>query len=152
VEPETVDEIEARLAGGGPAWESAVMDIIAGMPTGEALESVGVSRVRRAAWLRRNRARALEVEAAEAARGEKRKEEIEQAALDILKDEDAPTSAKIKVMELLGRDVGLFKQEAMDRMADSLEAILARSYARTVTVATVEALPALSAPEGSEGG
>ena len=148
---ETPEEIEERLAAGGPEWESAVADIIAGTPTGEALEAVGISRVRRAAWLRAHRARGLEVEAAEVARTERRKEELELGALEILRDEDAPTTAKIKVMELLGRDVGLFKQEAMERMADSLEAILARSYARQGGPATVvDAVPALA--EGKSGG
>jgi hypothetical protein len=49
--------------------------------------------------------------------------------MGIMVDLEAPVSARLKAGEIVGREVGLFKDQATERVADSLESILARSWA-----------------------
>jgi hypothetical protein len=131
---ETLDEIEERLATGGPSWEQVVQEVAGwdgrdGDPVPVALERAGLSRLRSKAWLRANPARRKELDAAAEVREERRKELVMATMMGIMVDLEAPVSARLKAGEIVGREVGLFKDQATERVADSLESILARSWA-----------------------
>jgi hypothetical protein len=98
---ETLDEIEERLATGGPSWEQVVQEVAGwdgrdGDPVPVALERAGLSRLRSKAWLRANPARRKELDAAAEVREERRKELVMATMMGIMVDLEAPVSARLR--------------------------------------------------------
>lgn len=155
---ETPKEIEERLAGGGPSWDAVLRGVVAGATVAEELEAAGIGRMRYKAWLAENRGRGREVRLAEEVRDERLREEVKRRMWGLARDESGETPIKDRIVALdkLGKDLGVFKDSGMDRVADSLEAILGRvaeksesparlAQGRVVDEAEVVATPA---PEG----
>ena len=127
---ESPDEIERRLGAGGPSWDRCVADVSNGATTAQALDDAGVPRLRYKAFLKRFAARARDMREAEVVRDEKRKELVNGEMMRIALDPDTQVKDKIRAFELLGRDVSLFKDAGIERAADTLEALLLRSFAK----------------------
>jgi hypothetical protein len=124
---ETIEEIEDRLAGGGPSWEAALAGVCAGESVGEALERAGIPRMRYRGWLRRWPVRGKEMALAEEVRDEREKEEVMREVKVIARAgmDDVSVKDKLAALGTWGKQVGM-KEGAVERVADSLETILAR--------------------------
>jgi hypothetical protein len=158
----TQEELEDMLAGGGPTWDRILREIVQGGPdklgtsVGIAMELEGFQRHRVKIWLSKNMARKREVQAAEEIRDERvmerLKEENLKVALAPLEGPGAvPISSKVKALENHGRDYGLFKDDGMSKLADSLENILARAALRAAETKTIDEKPVLRVAEGGNG-
>ena len=144
----TQEELEEMLASGGPTWERVLKEIFAGgeerlgVSAARALELEGLERVRVRGFLARNKTRAKEIHAAEEIRDERitealKAENLKIAMAPIEGPGAVPVSTKVKALEISGRDYGVFKDDGLARVADSLEAIMLRAASRTAEPARV---------------